>query len=183
MQLFVQLAGDDLPAEARTRIAPGEIVQLFYCTREDPHCESVCDAWAPHSRSTLLRLVVPVDGQADGPVVPEDMFLATRIVAWTAGDDYPNFEELDDRGVTLTDADLDTLGESFPRFGEKLLGWPAWVQGVEYPECRQCGRRMELLFQIDSEHDLPFMFGDSGVAHVTQCAEHRAELAFGWACY
>jgi hypothetical protein len=26
------------------------------------------------------------------------------------------------------------------------------------------------------------MFGDAGIGHVTQCREHRDELAFGCAC-
>lgn len=182
MQPFVQLAGDSLPPEAHTRIAPGELFQLFYCTREDPQCEVDCDAWAPRAKSTLLRLVTPVESPG-GPPAPEGMFPAARIVGWTAEDDFPNYEELGILGVKLPDVESDTLAEAYPHFGEKLLGWPAWVQGVEYPECRVCGRRMELLFQVDSEKNLPFMFGDVGVAHATQCPEHRTELAFGWACY
>lgn len=41
---------------------------------------------------------------------------------------------------------------------------------------------MELLFQIASEENLPYTFGDVGVGHVTQCPAHRERLAFGWAC-
>jgi uncharacterized protein YwqG len=85
--------------------------------------------------------------------------------------------------VELEEDEEEALMErDFPRHGEKLLGWPAWVQGVEYPKCRICGREMALVFQVDSEHNLPYMFGDAGVGHVTQCPEHHAELAFGWAC-
>ena len=183
MQLFVQLAAAELPAEARERIGAGHLLQFFYCTREEPHCESECDAYAPHARSTLLRLV-RADGAIPQPsALAAEMFPPRRITGWTETDDYPNFEEADDLGVSLSDAESDVLCEAYPRDGEKLLGWPYWVQGVEYPDCRVCGTRMELLFQLDSERNLPYMFGDVGVGHVTQCPEHRAELAFGWACH
>ena len=86
-------------------------------------------------------------------------------------------------GTALTDEEAEALAEQdFPRSGEKLRGWPAWVQSVEYPSCPECGRRMELLLQIDSEQNLPYMFGDAGIGHITQCPEHRDQLAFGWAC-
>ena len=55
----------------------------------------------------------------------------------------------------------------FPHSGEKLGGWPMWVQSVEYPSCPECGAEMTLLFQIDSERNLPYMFGDVGCGHIT----------------
>ena len=30
---------------------------------------------------------------------------------------------------------------------------------------------------------LPFVFGDMGIGHITQCPEHKAVVAFGWACH
>ncbi len=66
--------------------------------------------------------------------------------------------------------------------GDTLLGWPHWIQGVEYPECPKCKARMEHVFQIDSEKNLPLMWGDMGIAHVTRCPTHREVLALGWAC-
>jgi uncharacterized protein YwqG len=41
---------------------------------------------------------------------------------------------------------------------------------------------MEYVFQIDSEDNLPLMWGDMGTAHVTRCPTHREVLALGWAC-
>ena len=66
--------------------------------------------------------------------------------------------------------------------GDKLAGYPHWVQGVEYPNCPECNRRMELAFQLDSEDHLPFMFGDVGCGPITQCPEHKEVVTFGWAC-
>ena len=86
-------------------------------------------------------------------------------------------------GVELADGEWEALAEGgYPRAGDKLAGWPYWVQDVEYPDCPKCGERMRLVFQIDSGDNLPFDFGDVGCGHVTQCTEHKGVLAFGWAC-
>ncbi|BAY43233.1 hypothetical protein SAMD00079811_08120 [Scytonema sp. HK-05] len=34
----------------------------------------------------------------------------------------------------------------------------------------------------DSQNNLPFMFGDVGCGHITQCKTHKTQVAFGWAC-
>jgi len=182
MQLFVQLADDELPPEARKRIGAGLLLQFFYCTSNEPHCESECEAFFPHARSTLLRLV-PAGEPSDGAPMPAGMFPPRRIIGWTEAEDYPDPEELDTLGAPLEEDEQDALSDEFPRGGEKLLGWPLWVQGVGYPQCRVCGAQMGMLFQIDSEQNLPYMFGDLGVGQITQCPEHRTELAFGWACH
>ena len=41
---------------------------------------------------------------------------------------------------------------------------------------------MDLVFQLDSEKNVPFMFGDAGVGHITQCPTHKDVVAFTWAC-
>ena len=183
MQLFVQLNARDLPAPGAERLAGG-ILQLFYCTTSDPMCEVDCEAWSPRSTSTLVRLLAPTEVDAErGIDVPEGMFPPKRIVSWSPVDDYPLAEELEAMGVTLSDAEADLLyGSGVPRTGDKLMGWPAWVQSVEYPDCPDCGGKMEMLFQLDSEDNVPYMFGDVGTGHVTQCLHHPAQLAFGWAC-
>lgn len=109
-------------------------------------------------------------------------FPPPRIVGWTEQEDYPSYVELDDPSIHLDEPQRDVLLESFPRAGEKLLGWPLWIQDVEYPDCRICGTRMEMLFQIDSEQNLPYTFGDAGTGHITQCPAHSRELAFARAC-
>lgn len=182
MQLFVQLAVDDLPEPGRERIGAGNALQLFYCTHSDTECDVECNAWEPHSHSTLVRIVA-MDGAAQDVEMPTEMFPPKTVVDWDRVEDFPNFEELEERGVVLSDEEVDLVSAAYPTPGEKLLGWPLWVQGVEYPECRRCGARMALLFQMDSEHTLPWIFGDVGIGHVTQCPNHPQEVAFGWACY
>lgn len=182
MQLFLQLNARDLPPEPARRLGGG-ILQLFYCTNYDLECDVSCEAWAPNSKASLARLVPAGEPVVFPAETLDGMYPPKRIVRWAETADYPNSEELEDLGVALKDQEYDLWADGdFPLAGEKLLGWPYWVQGIEYPECPECGRRMEMLFQIDSEGHLPFMFGDSGVGHVTQCPEHRDRLAFGWAC-
>jgi uncharacterized protein YwqG len=183
MHLFVQLNARDLPP-AGAQALEGGLMQFFYCIREDPTCEQECDGWAPFARNTLLRLI-PRDDLGGGAMASADVeaFPPKRITGWTEAIDYPHCEDAEDRGLQLSDEETDALDDcARPHAGEKLLGWPYWVQGIEYPDCPECGTRMHLLFQIDSERHLPYMFGDSGVGHVTQCPRHRNRLAFGWAC-
>ncbi len=178
MQLFVQLSLPDLPARPEGCPDRG-LVQLFYCTTQEPMCEFDCEAYAPFSKSVLVRIVEPSGSPSAIAASPvPGAFPPRRIVGWDARDDFPNWEEAKERGVELTDeeADADRIN------GEKLLGWPDWVQGVEYPKCPDCGQRMQLLFQIDSEKNLPYMFGDVGCGHITQCPRHPTRLAFAWAC-
>lgn len=183
MQMFVQLDARGLPPEG-ARALEGGLLQLFYCTSTDPQCEDDCEAWAPFARSTLVRLVPrdDVGGGAAAEPAP-GMFPARRITGWTEGVDYPNGEELESLGVELAEEEWNALADGeVPQGGEKLLGWPHWVQGIEYPDCPACGTRMELLFQVDSEQNVPWMFGDMGIGHVTQCPRHRDQLTFAWAC-
>ena len=132
-------------------------------------------------------------------------FPATTIVDWAELVDYPDPGEHDALGLQYTydwDSDpfqtrvdcpkLDLAVEgiedeelaekiSDAAAGDKLVGWPQWIQGAEYPVCPRCSRQMILVFQLDSNDHLPFMFGDMGTGHVTQCPTHKDIVAFGWA--
>ncbi|HBL10742.1 MAG TPA: molybdate metabolism regulator, partial [Cyanobacteria bacterium UBA11162] len=66
--------------------------------------------------------------------------------------------------------------------GDKLAGYPLWVQGMEYSGCPICHEPMRQVFQLVSEDNLPYMFGDVGIGHVLQCQTHKEQLAFIWAC-
>src|SRR5262249_10333174 len=91
--------------------------------------------------------------------------------------------ECPELGLVFENARAAKLAESISTSanGDKLGGWPDWVQGVEYPNCSQCGQRMALVFQVDSEDNVPFLFGDAGCGHITQCPDHKEVVAFGWA--
>jgi hypothetical protein len=180
LQLFLQLNTAELPAAAASPW-PDSLLQVFYCTSSEPLCEVDCEAYNPFSQSTLLR-VLPVRDAVVEAAAPHGAFPAKRIVGWNPIDDYPGWEEL--READFSDAAAEEVGNrGYPLSGEKLFGWPYWVQGVEYPDCPRCGSLMELLFQIDSENNLPYMFGDAGCGHVTYCSQHPDVLAFRWACH
>lgn len=185
MQLFLQLNSDELPESEKNLFGDG-ILQVFYCTNWDKECEVNCEAFFPFSKSTLLRIVnYKIDdivALKENPV--KEVFPEKQIIGWNSKEDYPNWEELESLGIELSDEQSDLLCDmDYPLPQDKLLGWPYWVQGVEYPDCPECKKPMKLIFQIDSEDNLPYMFGDSGCAHVTQCETHKDKLAIAWACY
>lgn len=188
-QLLLQLDLATLPARPEGCPEKG-LLQLFYCTNSEDECGVQLEGWRPFSPNAVVRIVNAASpGRAFGRSPVPDAFPPRRIVGWQRKDDYPKDSEASEFGVKLTD-DEDKVEDVFdeltdadiPVRGEKLMGWPNWVQGVEYPSCPECGRRMTYLFQIASEHNLPFMFGDSGTGHITFCLNHPSRLAFAWVC-
>jgi uncharacterized protein YwqG len=135
---------------------------------------------------------------------PEGHFPPKKILGWDGVDDYPNSQDHEELGLDYRyDFSLGTVRVSCgqPKLlfenqkssglaeavssalaGDKLAGWPCWIQQTEYPNCPHCRRRMELVFQLDSNDNLPYMFGDCGCGHITQCPEHKDVVTFAWAC-
>jgi uncharacterized protein YwqG len=183
LQLFIQLNLGELPEPVQGEFGCG-LLQMFYCTSEEPLCEVDCEAFFPFAKSVLVRIIQPnIDASSDEVSLPENSFTPKLIMGWEETEDYPNSEEGKSLGIILEDDEWDSFyEEEFPQVGDKLAGYPAWVQGIEYPNCPICGETMRLLFQIDSEDNLPYMFGDVGCGHITQCKIHTEQLAFGWAC-
>lgn len=181
MTLFLQLNLANLP----DRISAG-LAQLFYCTTDTPLCESDLEAYFPFSKAVVCRRVETSGKSASVKPKATQIFEEKEIIGWDAKDDYPHFEEYASLGINLDIDDrlFDLIDQHHlrPLSGDKLFGWPYWVQGKENPADRTTGTEMELLFQLDSEVNLPFMFGDMGVGHVTQSPDNEDELAFGWAC-
>jgi uncharacterized protein YwqG len=196
MRFLLQLELAALPMRP-----PGAgILQLFYCATDDGACET----WSPTAGANLARLVdgalvvrLPPDGLA-----PEQ---ERSIVDWEEIGDVPNSQEHEELGlhfdydfakkqvrVTCPEINFDEASLDIDAYsaeavasaeaGDKLFGWPHWVQGAEYPSCPRCNGRMNLVFQVDSEQGVDVMFGDLGVGHITQCPKHPDVLAFGWAC-
>ncbi|HIP93716.1 MAG TPA: DUF1963 domain-containing protein [Leucothrix sp.] len=186
MQLFLQLNSNELPQGAGKPFGEGYL-QIFYCTNTKEKCEIKTEAYFPFSKSTLVRVLsfdekfstVNLPSQVKGEL-PEKL-----ITSWESQNDYPSGVEIDAYElVTLTDDQIDyTYDNNFTSLSnDKLLGWPCWSQDVEYPECPECGEPMNYIFQIDSEDNLDYMFGDAGCSHITQCKTHRDILTIAWAC-
>lgn len=206
LQPFVQLDLGDVPNELSGTFGDG-VLQLLYCPggTEDgewPACWGE-HGWEPFSDQVSRVRIVAADGllPRQVPGVGEDDFAAVRIVGWDRFDDLPHPEDhrslgmhwefdrdagsviLSHPGLGLsvtTSIDLEEVADAAT--GEKLSGWPCWIQGAEYPNCTICGEPMRLVFQVDSEKNVPFMFGDLGIGHITQCSAHLDVVAFGWAC-
>jgi hypothetical protein len=188
MQLFLQLNLNNLPKEPD--VGGSGLLQFFYCTSIEPSCEVDCSSWYWNDKAMLIRLVVPAGAPNILKTSPvSEPFPAKVIRRWEAGTpELPRVEELvgyveisRDEQDELYDAEAN---ETYPgsEGGDKLGGWPYWIQSVEYPECRKCNATMKLVFQIDSNVNLPYMWGDVGCGHITQCPQHPDVLAFGWAC-
>lgn len=180
LQLFVQLDSSTAPM---TLPFTG-LLQFFYCTNAQAECEMKCDAWAPRARSTYLRVVHPEgEGQVVQRLPASASFASRTIKSWSKSHDYPHYEDCLQSGIVIPDYLINDIVEAYaPQEGDKLLGWPSWVQGAEYPSCPVCDSRMLVLFQVASEDNVPYMFGDMGTGHISICPNHPAELAFGWAC-
>ncbi|HET6559793.1 MAG TPA: DUF1963 domain-containing protein [Prolixibacteraceae bacterium] len=181
MQLFLQLNLEHIPE--RKDIG---LIQLFYCTSKEPDCETALKAFFPFSSAVVCRKTTVNGASAIIQPVIESVFQEKLITGWEAKDDYPHVEEYESLGLDMDDEVLeimDARGLGLTIDKDKLFGWPYWVQGVEYPLDRATNQPMELLFQLDSEDHLPFMFGDSGIGHLTQSPDNKEEMAFGWACY
>ena len=188
LSLFLQLHPKDLPEDCDLDLEPDKLIQLFYCTNQSPHCEVECEAYLPFSRSVVARTIPVPSNPAEGNVVSSQVrqFPEKSITDWITYDDYPDWQEMQIGDAKLTEQEVEALESSetiIPKAADKLGGWPYWVQSVEYPHCPVCGIQMQMIFQIDSNHHLPYMFGDSGIAHLHQCRLHKEVLAFGWAGY
>jgi uncharacterized protein YwqG len=150
-------------------------------------CESDLEAFFPFSKSVECRKI-EINGES-ASIKPQidELFNEKLITEWTFKDDYPHPEEYDQLGIELDLDDdvyelMEERGIGLPIEKDKLYGWPYWIQSVEYPFDRKTEKQMELLFQFDSEDNLPYMFGDAGIGHLTQSPDNDKELGFGWAC-
>lgn len=188
MAFFVQLDVASLPAQAGVK---GEgLIQLFMCKGESS--KDLClETWQHGSKSAVVRLIDK--GAPGGNRTPDgatQVWPARRITDWKPLEDFPHYDDLELAGFEITekvDADWEAAENEdaapMPNQGDKLGGWPYWVQSPEYGTCRECGKRMQLVLQIDSEDNVPYMFGDAGIGHVCQCPAHPHVLTWGWACY
>lgn len=184
LQLFLQLDLNKLPSAVGGKFGHG-LLQFFYCISDEPLCEVDCEAFFPFSKSVLVRILQPETlFKSNEKETFSGTFPPKLITGWEELEDYPNWEEGEDlMRIGLNEEQWDEVSEAgFPRGGDKLAGYPMWIQSIEYPDCPLCGERMRLLFQMDSDDNIPHLFGDAGCGHITQCKNHKDQLAFGWAC-
>ncbi len=187
LSLFLQLNPKTLPADHDLDLEPDQLIQLYYCTNQHPHCEMECQAWQPFAKSVLARTIPLPTAEVTLPATKLPRQFPVRLFTeWIENEDYPDWHEMQLGAAGLSEEEVEAVEKmeaAVPKAADKLGGWPYWVQGVEYPACPECKIQMQMIFQLDSDHHLPYMFGDSGIGHLHQCRLHKNILAFGWASY
>jgi len=169
LTFFVQVDLARTPKAVRELFGPG-LLQLFYCTACRPH--------RPFSGGQRVRIVDPTDTldvqQAPAGV---QVFDKQPIFSWGAAlNDFP----LEEGHVPL-EAEEHAIVHKLNRQGDKLSGWPNWVQDPEYPLCPQGAHRLsQLILQIDSGRGVAHTWGDNGVGFILQCPHHRDQVTFLW---
>lgn len=180
MPLFLQLNISETPT-----MSSSGVIQIFYCTNSEMECEITCEAWNTYAKSVVCRLIQPEGTSAT--IVPNlpDVLEEKQIISWKEITEYPNFYELEDHQMEIHYDDYAVLQEAglgTSTSGDKLFGWPEWIQNPEYPRSNINQADMQFLFQIDSDDNLPFMFGDSGCAYIFQNPTLPEDIAMNWSC-
>lgn len=134
----LQLDGTTLPETLRSE----GVVSLLVCTHGCDNTKSgapgvVCRVLKDLE---LVELAAPEDVDSK----PRDEGRAGGVASFARITDHPSSEE---RHAIALDQEA---SEAVPsRGGDKLGGWPAWVQGDETPACPHCAQRMAPLVQLD----------------------------------
>lgn len=166
LSFFVQIDLGEAPKKLSTLFGPG-LLQVFH---------------ARSSHESLVR-ILPLDapGFVADPPAETLSFAPKQVTGWSrAKADFPVGASDVEQWKAL-DASERTLSVDLNQGGDKLGGWPTWIQGPQYPKCRSCGAAMkQMVLQLDSHCTLPFAWGDGGVAYVFQCAEHSKEVTLSY---
>jgi uncharacterized protein YwqG len=201
MQLFVQIDLAELPPELEWPHRDG-LVQLFYCTTvrgsgfDLQMCEVEGNAWDAFARTMVVRhvpaeRVAAAAGLARLPPNADQRHLPgwrpSRVIGWERqAAELPGYEErvwetIEEYEECCYDLhDVMRARDVAPRVGDKLGGWPAWVQSPRRPSCPRCKKAMQVLLQVESNGHSGHQFGDLGAGHVSQCPQHVDAVAFAW---
>ncbi|KAL0216470.1 hypothetical protein P9112_008654 [Eukaryota sp. TZLM1-RC] len=178
--LMLQLHVDTLPDEAKKVLnLDTGYIQLFY--------DRDLGSYEHDGEGQLCRYFVPRSEHVSHDVVISEGYKEKFIIDWKPFADYRAWEDAEFWDILYPD-ELETIVESeedlaYPQVMDKLLGAPAFVQGPEYSKCKICGTQKRHIFNIESECNVDFMFGDSGSGQLQQCPNCVTEFSFGWACH
>ncbi len=212
MQFMMQINFSQVPAEARL-YQGNSLLQMWYCVRE-------CNFDAgkrldPAAKSKLVR-ITPLGGGAPTVNVPDSgasqviggTFPAKRIVGWEKQrDEFPDVTQWESLLPTdLREKIFATLDSHFdppqswlyPEKGDKLGGWARLHTKNTPPMCPLCSSEMRLVFQIQSDDHLPYLWRprfpngtplgrpwttahiSKGTGYIIQCQIHQDQVAFTW---
>lgn len=187
MPSILQLNLATLPPDFSTAFAQLlGVAQLFYCTQCQPYFSKPVSSSESmeKNRGVYLQLLSETEmAQANAPSSssPEDLsaFPEVLISGWSAPkSDFP-WREYEIWEQIQLDAEEEEQAAQYNLTGDKLGGWPHWLQDSQTPLDRQ-GQAMLPLFQLDggsAPRHLNYTWGDSGVASLF-LSQDGQELAF-----
>lgn len=160
------------------------LLQVFLCTQSD--CNAALETYAPFCEGAVIRILNIEKSSAMANLGKHTIatFPERNISKWGMESDYPHPESYDKIGIQLNPETYDILADAeIALEGDKLGGWPSFVQGHQEVYDPEDNTTYEYLFQIDSEDNLPFMFGDGGTAYIYYHPQKPEKLAMFWQCY
>ncbi|GIQ81167.1 protein of unknown function DUF1963, partial [Kipferlia bialata] len=185
MALVVQLNLSQLPEDVQESLRLGDegLIQLYMCKIEDTDCET----WEAFSTAELVRFVPPED--MENARTREDILSlyesedkvyreAPIVGVVKRAQDFPKGDEMSfgvDHNDDMYNALHEFVWENGATSGIHVGGWFNWCQGVEYPDCPECGETMTgTVLNIESiEDQIGLMWGDCGTAQICQCPNHE----------
>jgi predicted DNA-binding WGR domain protein len=197
LPLYFQLRRDEVPAESRWAFRD-EGLQVFACDEcvfRSPHeglllrhvslhgvgrdpQESLGDGFRIDRQvaTEVLRATWIIRRTTTRGKIDQDVCIAwpKRIAGWVPTADIRRDVD-DDVAEELYELEVHCLR------GDKLGGWPDWVDEPTVAACATCRHDMDYFFQVDSDCNLPVIFGDAGTAWVFVCRE-CARGALRWQC-
>lgn len=180
LQLLVQLNLEDLPENTENGL-----IQLYFCTNPNTQCESKLTS-KNITTSIFRKLEITGNSVIDSPD-KEPIFPEKRITQFIEFIDYPHREDYYKMGIELQVPDAiydymmaNNIGTT--NANDKLFGYPHWLQSSEFTNTLKSDNE-HLLFQLASNDNLPFMFGDSGIGYLLKNRNHNNPLSFYWQCF
>ncbi|MGE0710057.1 MAG: ankyrin repeat domain-containing protein [Planctomycetota bacterium] len=169
LTFFLQLDLDDLPLQFD---ATG-LLQLFRC--------SGCAPAAPAAKEQLLRRLSASEGERRAaPEGTKVLPLRTITGAKKPKPDLPRRPE--DHDQPVLGLELDVHAE-LCLAGDKLGGWPHWIQDASWPLAPLSQARCDrLLLQLDTGGALGDELGDGGIGFLLSAAAAPEEVVFVWQC-
>lgn len=178
MEFFLQLNSSHLPSKLNKAEVFGEgLLQFFYCIK--------CRGYQPLGENYKIR-VIKLDELSTDVDINEikSCFVYRKIIDWHELIEYPRLYEILD-SENLSNDEIEHYKNIYHQYdaksGEKLLGWPRWVQWADYSDCPVCLKQMRYIFQVDSDKNSDYMLGNMGIGHITFCKDHPEQALFTWA--
>jgi hypothetical protein len=167
MRFLAQVMLGDLGSSA------SQGVLLIFMCGNDP---GVCEEWDAATGGNQV-LVFAAGGRlvpAAVPADPETVLGEVSAVRYvTVSADY------DDARTAWAEREGRPAGDVLGQLG----GQPAWIQNDETPACRQCGKPMAFVVQLEEDHDYRTAanFGGAGCGYGFVC-QPCGTAAFLWQC-